>query len=86
MSTSDDVRPRLELVKRASRGELDGLPCPDCGVDSVTVKFTSPDAGQYRTWFVCLSCDFTMRTQNSGRPAHFDAERVDSSLERMDRS
>ena len=86
MTPIDDTQSRLHLVSLATQGRLDGLPCPQCNQGSVTVRFTNPDPGEYRTWFVCPSCGFRMRTQNSGRPTHFAADRVDPDLEREDRA
>ena len=85
MTPTDDTKARLHLVDLAAHGRLDGLHCPQCNQSRVTVRFTNPGLGEYRTWFVCTSCDFRMRTQNSGRPAYFVASRVDPDLERADR-
>jgi hypothetical protein len=80
-----DVAQGLALLKSADAGTLDGLLCPKCGAASVSVRFTNPFDGQYRTWFVCGSCDFRMRAQDSGKPRHFSPDRVDAALERHDR-
>lgn len=70
-----DVQARLLLVQAASEGKLDGLRCPQCECQTVSVVFTHPSAGEYHTWFVCEKCDFSMRAQNSGKPEHYSKER-----------
>jgi len=71
MTPTDETQRRLDLVRSATAGRLDDLPCPKCGQLRVSVKFTQPQSGEYRTWFICTDCGFQMRTQNSERPAHF---------------
>lgn len=83
--TTQDTERRLALVKSATSGVLDDLECPSCRRKSVTVRFTHPFGSEYRTWFLCRSCDFTMRAQNSGVPAHFSQGRVDRDLQTRDR-
>ncbi|MCK6481177.1 MAG: hypothetical protein HUU26_01000 [Gemmatimonadaceae bacterium] len=85
MSRSIDVEKRLAILRSAAAGILDGLPCPDCGRDSVSVRFTNPSGDEFRTWFLCSACDFRMRAQNSGRPPHFTESRIDPDLEERDR-
>lgn len=74
--TTQDTDRRLALVKSATSGVLADLECPSCRRKSVTVRSTHPVGSEYRTWFLCRSCDFTMRAQNSGVPAHFSQGRV----------
>jgi hypothetical protein len=70
-----DLSARLALLRAASEGKLDGLPCPQCGQPCVSVWFTHPAEELYRTWFLCSRCSFEMRAQNAGRPPHYSAER-----------
>jgi len=50
----------------------------------VSVRFTQPQKGVYRTWFLCSECSFHTRAQNSERPPHYSDERVDKRLEEYD--
>jgi hypothetical protein len=59
----------------AQAGRLDGLPCPRCRQEAVSVWFTHPAPAEFRTWFQCGNCDFEMRAQNSGRPPFYSLER-----------
>ena len=43
----------LRLLNAASAGTLDALECPRCRQDAVSVWFTHPGDGIYRTWFIC---------------------------------
>ena len=70
-----ELQDRIRLLEAAAEGTLEALPCPRCGQPSVSVWFTHPAPDLYRTWFVCDACDFKMRAQNTGRPAHYSAER-----------
>jgi hypothetical protein len=70
-----DAQARLLLVQAASEGKLDGLPCPQCECETISVFFTRPSPTEYHTWFVCSNCDFTMRAQNSSKPAFYTKER-----------
>jgi hypothetical protein len=81
---TEDVEAQLQLLRLAAGGILDSLPCPECHQCSMTVRFTNPAPNEYRTWFVCESCSFTVRAQNSGRPPHYSDERVDNRLEAYD--
>ena len=83
-SHNDNLASRLELLQALEAGNLDGLQCPDCGRPSVSVCFSRPCEGEYRTWFFCGSCEFHMRVQGSGRPKHFSPGRVDPGLEMYD--
>ena len=70
-----DVHARLLLIQAASEGKLDGLRCPRCECPCVSVFFTHPAEAEYHTWFVCQRCGFSMRAQNSGKPAGYSEER-----------
>src|SRR5258708_6354723 len=73
--TTPGLPARLALLQAANEGKLDGLRCPDCEADTVSVWFTHPAPDEYRTWFLCANCAFEMRAQNSGRPQHYCQER-----------
>ena len=74
----------VSLARAAESGTLDSLECPDCHKLAVSVRFTQPQKGLYRTWFICSECTFHTRAQDSGRPAHYSEERVDKYLEEYD--
>ncbi len=69
-----DLPLRLSLLKLASEGHLDALPCPRCQQATVSVWFTRRSDNDYWTWFVCQHCGFETRAQG-GRPAHYSRER-----------
>ncbi len=75
LSQAHNVAERLELLRAANDGKLDGLICPRCARPCVSVWFTHPTEKEYRTWFICSNCGFEMRAQNSGRPPHYSKER-----------
>ena len=75
LSQAHNVAERLELLRAANEGKLDGLICPRCARPCVSVWFTHPTEKEYRTWFICSNCGFEMRAQNSGRPPHYSKER-----------
>lgn len=77
---------RLALLEALESGVLDRLTCPECGAAGVSVWFTHPAANEYRTWFVCTNCSFSMRAQNSERPRFFCDSRIDERLEANDAS
>jgi transcription elongation factor Elf1 len=81
---NSDIAVRIELLRLLESGLLDLLECPQCHKNSVSVRFTHPRINEYRTWFVCDHCSFSMRVQNSERPQHFLSERVDEQLEEYD--
>ena len=56
----------VRLLKEPMPGTLDALECPSCHRDSVSVWFTHPGDGIYRTWFICSECSFQLRAQNVG--------------------
>jgi RNase P subunit RPR2 len=70
-----DLQDRLRLLEAEAAGDLDELLCPKCRKCTVSVWFTHPSKQEYRTWFVCDNCDFSMRAQNVGRPSHYSKER-----------
>jgi protein-arginine kinase activator protein McsA len=74
----------VSLLQAADKGALDSLECPQCHKHAVSVRFTQPQRGVYRTWFVCSECSFHTRAQNSERPRHYSDERVDKRLEEYD--
>lgn len=72
------------LLSQAADGHLDNLECPKCRQQSVFVWFTHPAVDTYRTWFICVDCDFHTRAQNAERPSYFSEERVSGDLEERD--
>ena len=70
-----DAQARLLLVIAAAEGKLDDLHCPQCGYETVSVFFARPSSAEYHTWFACSNCGFTMRAQNSAKPAHYSLDR-----------
>jgi transposase-like protein len=70
-----DVQERLQLLRAEEAGQMEGIACPQCKQATVSVWFTHPAKNEFRTWFVCETCGFSMRTQNTGRPAHYSEER-----------
>jgi len=70
-----DVQARLLLIQAASEGKLDDLRCPKCKCMTVSVYFTHPANEEYHTWFICNNCDFSMRSQNKGKPEFYSLER-----------
>jgi hypothetical protein len=79
-----EITTRLDLLEALESGMLDSIQCPQCQEHSVSVWFTNPLEDEYRTWFVCTTCAFLMRTQNSVRPKHFSLDRVRDDLEQYD--
>ena len=57
------------LLTQVGTGALDGLQCPECDLFSVSVCITPHHANEYRSWFICTSCDFRSRAYNRARPA-----------------
>jgi len=72
------------LLSAEEEGALDGLQCPDCHVHSVSVRYTEPQRGVCRLWFLCSECPFRLRIQMVGKPKHFSMERVDERLQAYD--
>ena len=82
---SVDAERRAALLRAAAEGTLTDLSCPSCGSATVSVRFTHPAVTEWRTWFICSSCTFEMRTQNTGMPQHFCEDLIDPALELRDR-
>jgi hypothetical protein len=80
----DDVSAGLRLLSELESGSLDGMQCPRCQKNAVSVWFTHPLPEEYRTWFICACCGFMLRAQNSRKPRHFADDRIDPSLEKRD--
>jgi len=57
------------LLTQVASGALDGLSCPECDQRSVSVCLTPHHANEYRSWFICTSCDFRSRAHNRARPS-----------------
>jgi hypothetical protein len=72
---------RMILILKADGGTLDGLLCPRCERESVTVRFTHGFFKGYKIWFLCQQCDFTMKVGTNRRPPHYTRDRLDKSLE-----
>lgn len=72
------------LLVAEDAGVLDGLECPDCHVRSVAVRYTEPQEGVYRLWFLCSECKFQQRVQLAGKPKYFSIQRVDERLQAYD--
>ena len=82
---NSDLPARLRLLQSADCGRLDSIECPQCKQATVAVWYTHPFPREYRTWFVCSNCSFSMRAQNSAKPKHFSRERLDERLQSLDR-
>ena len=74
----------VAILASAADGVLDDLECPDCHARSVSVRFTNPQEGVFRTWLVCSQCTFEQRSQNSEKPRTFSSKRVDKRLQDYD--
>jgi hypothetical protein len=74
----------MQLLKEASAGRLDDIECPKCRQPAVSVWFTHPAADFYRTWFICVNCDFHTRAQNTQKPVFFSEDRASTELEEKD--
>lgn len=74
VAQTNELSMRLKLLQRADDGELDSLPCPQCGESAVSVSFTRRSENDYWTWLVCRRCGFEIRAQG-GRPRHYSSER-----------
>jgi hypothetical protein len=70
-----DLQDRLQLLRAEEAGQLEGLIGPRCKKSTVSVWFTHPTEREYRTWFLCENCDFSMRAQNVGQRAHYSKKR-----------
>jgi RNase P subunit RPR2 len=72
------------LLIAEEEGTLDRLECPDCHARTVSVRYTEPQEGVYRLWFLCSECTFQQRVQLAGKPKHFSIDRVDERLQAYD--
>ena len=81
---SNRLAAHVSLTRSAHSGVLDSLEGPDCHKLSVSVRFTQPQKGVYRPWFLHSECPFHTRVQNSERPPHYSDDRVDKRLEEYD--
>ena len=79
-----ELKAKVNLLWIADSGKLEGIECPECKEESISVRFTNPVDGVYRTWFVCSKCKFRLRAQNSVRPKYFSDELVDEDLQKYD--
>jgi hypothetical protein len=80
------LTPLIDLLHEAEGGRLDQLKCPECRNTSVSVWFTNPSEGSYRTWLICGNCNFDLRAQNAGRPKHFSDQRLHKELDEYDKA
>lgn len=80
----DSLAERLKLVRALDAGTLDSIECPECHANAVTVRFTRPIPGEFRTWFLCTNCAFKLRIFNPCPPKNYSAERLDEQLEAYD--
>ncbi|MAT15501.1 MAG: hypothetical protein CMJ46_09565 [Planctomyces sp.] len=76
----------VQLLRDCESGKLDALNCPRCHEDAISVWFTNPKKGEYRTWFLCGKCGFQTRAQNETQPRHFCPDRIHRELEANDRA
>ena len=83
-SNNERVSLHVRLLKEAAAGRLDDLECPKCRQPAVSVWFTHPAADFYRTWFICVNCDFHTRAQNAEKPPFFSEDRVSTELDEKD--
>jgi hypothetical protein len=82
----EEVLLRVALLEEASNGRYENLECPDCRKRGASIWFTNPEPGEYRTWLLCVFCDFHSHVINTGRPAYFSEERRRMDLEEQDRA
>jgi hypothetical protein len=75
---------QVRLLNECEAGNLENLECPTCELLTVSVWFTNPAVGFYRTWFTCTECGFHTRVQNSSKPLHYSEERRRTDLEERD--
>jgi hypothetical protein len=69
------------LLTQVASGVLDGLQCPECDQRSVSVCLTPHHANEYRSWFICTSCDFRSRAHNRARPSSLAKDRAKPALQ-----
>jgi hypothetical protein len=81
MATADEIS---ALCLAADAGRLDALECPKCQKPAVSVSFAHPGADEYRVWFACSECSFSMTGRHLGKPRHFSEDRVNAKLQAYD--
>jgi hypothetical protein len=74
MPTAEEIS---KLLSALNAGNLDTLKCPNCTKLTVFVSFTHPGADEYRVWFTCSDCSFSMSGRHLGQPPHFSENRID---------
>jgi hypothetical protein len=85
-SDNGRLKGHIEMLRAAEAGHLDDLDCPGCCKPAVSVWFSNPVPGEYRTWFLCSECTFHTRAQNTDKPAFFLIERCRTDLEARDKA
>jgi hypothetical protein len=83
-NSNSELAGRLNLLRELDSGLLDGLSCPSCSKQMVSVWFSHPTEAVYRTWFVCANCSFEMRAQNTSPPRLYSEERLSHELDTYD--
>jgi hypothetical protein len=78
------VAMHARLTYEADSGRLENIQCPSCRKLSVSVWFTNPSGGVYRTWFLCNTCYFHSRVQNKGTPHFYSTGRCRADLGEYD--
>src|SRR5262249_39701053 len=73
LSRKTEVERNVALAWAAAAGKLDGLPCPRCQAQTVSVWFTHR-ASDYFTWFTCANCGYETRVQGD-KPSCYLPER-----------
>jgi hypothetical protein len=73
-----------QLIAALHTGKLDDIECPRCQRAAMSVRFSRPSQDVYRLWFLCCSCQYTVRVQCAARPPCFSADRVDDKLTAYD--
>lgn len=67
-------------------GQLDQLPCPSCGIQSVSVYFDGPHIIDHQLWtntyFFCNTCKKWDKESYEDIPPNFDARRDIMELDR----
>lgn len=70
-------------LREMRAGQLDGLRCPWCQADAVTVRFTHPRDDLYFVWFLCSHCG--KRCSSPCWRADWRQARFDAALDAVDR-
>jgi hypothetical protein len=86
MASDEPISLHLRLLNAVADGHFEALDCPICCQQNVSVWFTHPAPGIYRTWFICRNCDLHTRAQHSVRPKFFSLTRIRPELEDIDSS